>query len=639
MLVLLLVLGVAAGVSAQAQSPTFNNEVVRIFQQHCQSCHHPGDIAPFSLMDYASARPQAHSIKLAVTERRMPPWPPAPGYGDFKDARLLTPAQIDAIVRWVDAGAPEGNPADLPAPLTFTDGWTLGTPDHVASIQEYTLPSTDEIYRCFSIPLNLMQDRFVSAIGVRPGQRQVVHHVILFGDPSGASRALDDGEPGPGYTCFGGPGFDSSDEFFGGWAPGVRPAFLSPSVGMRLTAGSRLVIQVHYSPLTGGERDRTQVGIYFSRGPVDKIVRVIPVEDRSFMIPAGAARHEVSMSVLNFLGAGHIVAVAPHMHLLGREFRANVTYANGQILPLIRIDRWDFHWQGVYQYFRPISVPFGVVVDFTAIYDNSSNNPHNPNSPPRDVRWGERTTDEMSMLFLLVTLDSEHLAAPQAAAAGMVNAASFTGGATTPGAIASLFGSGFGSTWEQATALPLPRRLGGTRVSVGGVEAPLFFASPDQINFQVPFEATGSTASVVVTRSDGQSATLSLPLASAQPGIFTIGGSAAAAVNAVTGTLITATAPVARGDWVSLFVSGLGAVTPAGASGVAPSALATTLATPTVTVGNIRAEINFSGLAPGYAGLYQVNFQVPRDAPIGAEVPLKIAISGIESNTTRLAIR
>ncbi len=180
-------------------TPTFNKEVVRVFQQNCQTCHHPGDIAPFSLMTYKEARPWARAIREQVVLKKMPPWKPAQGCGDFSDARGLSQAEIDTIVAWVDGGAPEGNAADLPAPLEFPDGWSLGAPDLVVAPEtDYTPPVQGDMYRCFSVPVNdLRGNRQISALTVKPGNAKIVHHVIAYADPDGVSAQLDAKEPGP----------------------------------------------------------------------------------------------------------------------------------------------------------------------------------------------------------------------------------------------------------------------------------------------------------------------------------------------------------------------------------------------------------------------------------------------------------
>lgn len=413
--ILVLLAGVACLTSrmGRAQEPiTFSNRVARIFQKNCQSCHHPGDIAPFSLMDFESARPYADAIRRATEERRMPPWKPVPGFGEFKDARVLSQEEIDVLAQWAHAGAPEGDPAEQPPPLEFTDGWVLGAPDLVISMPvEFTPDQTKEQYRCFTIPTGLTQDQFVAAVDIRPGNRRVVHHVLLFSDSMGFSQALDDAEEGPGYTCFGGPGFLPDFRFAGGWVPGLRARLSDEGTGMLLTSGGRMVMQVHYNPSGAPETDRTEVGIYFARGRINKLIRVLPLINTDFVIPAGEPRHRVTASFTIPRGLDvHVVFIAPHMHLLGREMKVEAVLLDGTTVPLIYINNWDFEWQGIYDYVKAVPLPGGTRVQLEAFYDNSASNLRNPHSPPKDVTWGEATTDEMCIAFIGFTIDLENLA-------------------------------------------------------------------------------------------------------------------------------------------------------------------------------------------------------------------------------------
>jgi hypothetical protein len=394
-------------------APTFSKEVVRIFQANCQTCHHPGDIAPFSLMTYQSAAPWASAIKLMTTTRRMPPWKPNSGCGEFADARVLSQEDIDTIAAWVDAGAPEGNPADLPQPLDFGSGWSLGQPDVVLSYpHEFTAPAGGDVYRCFPIPTNSTSDQWVSAIDTHPGDRKSVHHVIAFIDATGASARLDDDDPGPGYTCFGGPGFvPTADATLGGWAPGYRPTRLPETVAYKLPANSRVVLQVHYNSHNGQPQpDRTELGIYLHRSKPAKQMYVLPVVNDSFTIPPNAENYRVTaVFPLAVPFPVHIWFAAPHMHLLGRTMRVEMTPPGASPQCLINIDDWDFNWQGMYRYKEPVAVPLFSRLSLTATYDNSGNNFRNPNVPPKPVSWGEATTDEMCIAFLGVTFDNEDL--------------------------------------------------------------------------------------------------------------------------------------------------------------------------------------------------------------------------------------
>ncbi|HYC60519.1 MAG TPA: ascorbate-dependent monooxygenase [Thermoanaerobaculia bacterium] len=387
-------------------APTFSNEVVRIFQQHCQSCHHEGDIAPFSLMTYAEAKPYATLIKFMTQSRQMPPWKPSDGCGDFVEARKLTTAEIDTIAKWVNAGAPEGNPAQLPTPRDFSAGWILGEPDLVlASPEPYTPAEGKDTYRCFTMPANTIAEKFVRAIDVHPGNRETVHHVISFIDTTGASLLLDEADPGPGYTCFGDAGFNATGTL-GGWAPGSRPLELPDKVGFSLPAASRVVLQVHYHPHHGAPGpDQTSIGIYFAEEEPEKLMYVIPLINDTFTIPPHDANYRVEAGVPFIPFPIKIWFIAPHMHLLGRKMNVVLQPPNGAAQCLIDIQDWDFNWQGSYRFQEPVQVPTGSKVSLTAFYDNSSSNPRNPNDPPKAVSWGEQTTDEMCIAFLGITLD------------------------------------------------------------------------------------------------------------------------------------------------------------------------------------------------------------------------------------------
>jgi hypothetical protein len=348
----------------------------------------------------------------------MPPWKPADGCGEFEAVRKLTADEIDTIAQWVDAGAPEGDPQDLPPPLEFPDEWRLGQPEAILEPDTDYMPNPDgqDVYRCFSLPTNFTQDQWISAVDIQPGARAIVHHVLLFIDRTGASVALDQQDPGPGYTCFGGPnvspgtGGQVTEFLLGGWAPGAQPRQLPDGVALKVPAGARVVMQVHYRPNGEPLSDHTRVGLYFPTTHVKQQVRTLPIANQNFVIPAGAERYPVTASfrIPSFLDV-HALSVAPHMHLLGREMKVLAALPNGQSPCLIHIKDWDFNWQGGYLLKKPVALPGGTVVNVTAYYDNSANNPRNPNSPPKDVRWGERTVDEMCLFFLGFTADAEQL--------------------------------------------------------------------------------------------------------------------------------------------------------------------------------------------------------------------------------------
>ena len=398
--------------------PTFSKEVVRIFQANCQSCHHPGDIAPFSLMTFSDAHVRASDIKYMTSTRQMPPWKPAQSCGIFDSPRVLAQADIDTLAKWAEGGAPEGNPADLPPALNFEGGWALGQPDlTLQNTQPYTPPSTGDMYRCFTMPTNLSDDRYVSAIDIKPGDRQTVHHVIAFIDTTGESQKLDDADPAPGYQCFGGPGFQITNlnaTTLGGWAPGYRPVMLPPEVAFSLPKGSRIVLQVHYHPHGPAPLpDQTQIGVYYDKQKPKQLMRVLPLINDTFTIPPGDPHFRVTadftIPTFPLPINTHVWLVAPHMHLLGRTMQVNAALPTGQSNCLINIDDWDFNWQGMYRFKEPLAVPAGTRLLLEAFYDNSEGNTRNPNDPPKPVSWGEATTDEMCIAFLGFTIDSESL--------------------------------------------------------------------------------------------------------------------------------------------------------------------------------------------------------------------------------------
>ena len=414
---------------------TFSNQIVRLFQGRCQTCHRPGEVAPFSLLDYESAKPWAQSIKQATQARFMPPWQAVPGHGDFVGDRRLSDAEMDVIARWVDAGAPEGDPEDLPAPLVFDPDWTLGEPDLVLEAPAYIPAATQsDDYRCFSIalPEHITTPQSITGIEVRPGNRQIVHHVLLFGDPKGESLGHEQGttDGKPGYECFGSAkiglgGFILGVESYilGGWAPGVRPLTLTNGSGFYLRPGSRLAIQVHYHPDGSSLADSTRIGLHFADELTPKNSIVLAAINTEFVIPAGEEHFEVraETSLDNIAGNNisaalkatltawgvfplDITAVAPHMHLLGKQIRMDKVSSSGERTPMILIDDWNFDWQSFYTYVEPVPLGLDDRLEVVAIYDNSENNPRNPNSPPQAVGWGDRTTDEMCIVFFQVDI-------------------------------------------------------------------------------------------------------------------------------------------------------------------------------------------------------------------------------------------
>jgi mono/diheme cytochrome c family protein len=397
---------------APAQA-TYSKEIARIFQASCQQCHREGDIAPFALDSYDAALRHAADIQRVLALRTMPPWKPVAGFGEFRDSFQISDDDRQTILDWIMHGMPQGDPADLPDAAPVKGPWPLGTPDlSLAMLQPYTPAIGGDVYRCFIIPTGLNETTYLSAIDVSPGARQVVHHVLLFQDNQGVGQDKEYRDGQPGYPCFGGPGIAFSlnnlTAALGGWAPGQRTQFLPDGVGIQLQKGANIIMQVHYHPHGGTAEDQTRIGLYFSKTPVKQRLFQVPILNQQFTIPPGEERYEVNAAfpVLPFLDA-KAIWVYPHMHLLGKDIKADVVNPDQSVTPLIWEDRWDFNYQGAYTFKDQLAIKAGSMVRVKCTYDNSSNNLLNPNDPPVPVSWGEATTDEMCLAFIGVTLDYE----------------------------------------------------------------------------------------------------------------------------------------------------------------------------------------------------------------------------------------
>lgn len=380
---------------------TYTKDVAPILFEHCAGCHRPGDVGPFSLLTYADAAKRADFLADVTHSRRMPPWKPVEGYGDFLNARRLSDAQIATIAAWAAAGAPEGDAKDLPPAPSFSDGgWQLGTPDVVLKMAEpFEIPASGrDVFRCFVIPMNFDTDRVVAAVEFHPGNRRVLHHALFYLDNTGQARKLDEKAPGYGYTSFGGVGFLPSGGI-GGWAPGASARQFPEGMGNLVRKGSDVVFQVHYHPDGKPETDQSELGVYFVKGPVRHIIASVALGNRDIDIPAGETNYRLASS-FTLPSDIHAVGISPHMHWLGRDMQVDAILPDGRTEHLIWIKDWDFNWQGQYVYRQIIDLPKGTRLKLKASYDNSASNPANPSDPPAKVHFGEQTTDEMCFCWV-----------------------------------------------------------------------------------------------------------------------------------------------------------------------------------------------------------------------------------------------
>jgi hypothetical protein len=449
-----------------AKIVTFSRDVAPIFFKRCAECHRPGESAPMSLLTYKDARPWIRSIREKVVNRDMPPWHADPRSGSFANDRRLTDAEIDTIATWVDGQALEGDPRDLPPPPEFVEGWSIGNPDVVLRMpEEFRLDASgpDE-YHFFEVDPGFAEDKYVQMVEARPGNRRVVHHINAFIVPPSESPARkltreeserlrvqagqdsifqrdgmlmrlkpetpvhDDGcrlESGGGGDRLDGGGQRIVRTWLGGFAPGTNPLTWTPGTVKRIPAGSKIVLNIHYSKTSGVvERDRSMVGLVFAKEPPRREVFTRWIANHYFEIPPGAGNHEVT-ACWKAEDDIHLVSVAPHMHARGKAMRIRVTYPDGSSEVLIDVPKYEFSWQTMYAFARPVAIPKGTRFHLTSHFDNSSANRNNPD-PKQTVRWGDPTSDEMMLAIVEYTVDRHSVAiatTPEDAAARLAGKA------------------------------------------------------------------------------------------------------------------------------------------------------------------------------------------------------------------------
>ena len=400
---MLSVVGLAfAGVALNAATVTFARDIAPIVFEHCASCHRPGEAAPFSLLTYDDVRRRAHLIAAMTKSRSMPPWKPEPGYGEFAGERRLSDRQVELIQQWVELDTPEGDVNDLPSAPRWAGDWQLGKPDLVVSMPEPYLLGNDgpDVFRTFVIPIDVSTGRYVKGLEFLPGVPRAVHHANIKIDRTRSSRRLDDDDPGPGFDGGAGRGALFPDGHFLGWTPGQAPHMLDDTA-WRLEAGTDLVVEVHMMPTGKPERVQVRVGLFFTDEPPLRVPYMVRLGRQSIDIPAGTRDYSVTDSYVLPVDV-EVLSVQPHAHNLAREMKGFARLPDGTTTPLIYIRDWDFRWQDVYRFRRPISLPRGTTLTMQYTYDNTADNIRNPNRPPKRVTFGQTTASEMGDLWLQV---------------------------------------------------------------------------------------------------------------------------------------------------------------------------------------------------------------------------------------------
>ena len=404
-----------------ADSPvTFNQDILPILQKNCQSCHRPGEIGPMPLLSYENTRPWAKAIKAAVLSRKMPPWFADPSYGHFLNDRRLSDRDIRKIAAWVDAGAPEGDPKGKPAPVEWPDGWNI-KPDSIFQMPDpFKIPASGTLdYVYIVIPTGFPKDTWVTAAEVRPSNRAVVHHIIAVVRPRG-SQWMKDAKPfvpyiPPDISAGGVAGANDpqsnpvnmSYEFLAGYSPGMQPQRFDLDHSAKLIpAYADIVLQVHYTPNgKAATEDQTKIGLELAQEPPQKRFYSAVVASANWTIPPGDPNYEAHAR-LTFGEPVELVFLQPHMHLRGKDMSIRLVYPNGESEIVLRVPHYDFGWQVIYYLAKPLQLPQGTHVEVTAHWDNSANNPNNPD-PKATVNYGFQSSDEMLSVAMGVIVDGD----------------------------------------------------------------------------------------------------------------------------------------------------------------------------------------------------------------------------------------
>jgi hypothetical protein len=352
---------------------TFTKNVAPILYKSCAECHRPTGVAPMSLINYKEVRPWARSLKERVVDRSMPPWFADPKHGEFANNPSLSQEEINTIMSWVDSGAPKGDDNDLPAAPKFTEGWEIGKPDLVLSMQvEQAVPADGVIpYLYFRIPTNFTEDRWVQAVEIKPGDPRVVHHVIAMVEDAQRNRISG----------------------LGGITPNKRSVISPPGSARLVKAGAVIRLQMHYTTMGVATKDRTSVGLIFAKERPKIMLQGSNAINTAFVIPAGAPNHEVRASK-TFNEDTYLYSMMPHMHVRGKDFTYTAVYPDGRSEIVLHVPKYNFDWQLDYELKKPLFLPKGTRLDCVAHFDNSTKNKFNPD-PAKDVRWGDQTWEEM----------------------------------------------------------------------------------------------------------------------------------------------------------------------------------------------------------------------------------------------------
>jgi mono/diheme cytochrome c family protein len=395
----------------QGPAPTYAKDVAPILQKHCQTCHRPGEAGPFSMLTYEDTKPWATMMKRVVQQKVMPPWFADPSYGHFANDRSLTPEEIRTLVAWVNAGAQNGDPEDMPPPVHFEEGWGIPKPDVIFQLPRvFSVPVSGMLeYQYVIVPTGFTEDKWVQMMEVRPTDRSVVHHIIAYLREPG-SAYFKDQKPGAFFEAPP-PKADEKDtsalpsDFLVGYAPGQPAEILSPGQAKLIKAGTDIVFEVHYTPNGKATTDRTKLGLIFAKEPPKERVLTLSAVNGTFKIPPGDANYKVDAS-FDVVKDVKLAGLHPHMHTRGKDFEYRLVYPDGKKETILRVPAYNWHWQLWYNFAEPMPLPKGTKIECTAHFDNSPNNPENPD-PTKTVIWGQQSWDEMMVGFFNLVFDAK----------------------------------------------------------------------------------------------------------------------------------------------------------------------------------------------------------------------------------------
>ena len=404
--------GAGGQAASRAAAPTFYRDVLPILERHCQSCHRQGEIGPMPLVTYDQVGPLAGAMADSVGARRMPPWFADPAVGHFLNDPSLSPNEISTLQQWAESNTPAGNPRDGPPQPEWVGGWNIPPPDMVVQMpKRVAIPADGDVEYTYEIaPTGFTEGKWVSMSEIRPTSRENVHHAVVYirppdsnwlrhapaGVPFTASDMTDEQDRHDTHT--------TKADILLVYAPGSSPDNWPAGMAKYIPAGSDLVFQMHYTTHGRATTDQTKIGLVFAKQTPARRVLTLQLTNSDFVIPPGVDDYRVEVHG-TMPNDALLLSFFPHMHLRGKRFEYNILHPDGSAETLLRVN-YNFYWQLSYRLAEPRPIAAGTTLQAVAWFDNSKNNPHNPD-PTSAVYWGDQTYDEMMVGFFDVAVPAD----------------------------------------------------------------------------------------------------------------------------------------------------------------------------------------------------------------------------------------